>query len=77
VPFQNNTFFNVGPYRRTANGLLIQPVIPFKLTEDWNLLITRTIIPVIFHPQVSPVQGSEFGLGNFNPQFFLSPARSG
>ena len=47
-----------------------------KLTEDWNL-ITRTIIPVIFRPQVSAVQGSEFGLGNFNPQFFLSPARSG
>jgi len=76
VPLQNNTFFNVGPYRRTENGLLIQPVIPFKLTEDWNL-ITRTIVPVIYQPQSSPSQGSEFGLGNINPQVFLSPARSG
>jgi len=76
VPFQNNTFFNVGPYGRTENGLLIQPVIPFKLNENWNL-ITRTIVPVIYEPQVSPSQGSDFGLGNINPQFFLSPARSG
>ncbi len=76
VPFQNNTFFNARPYRRTENGLLIQPVIPFKLTEGWNL-ITRTIVPVIYQPPVSPSQGSEFGLGNVNPQFFLSPAGSG
>jgi hypothetical protein len=76
VPIQNNTFFNVGSYRRTENGLLIQPVIPFKLTENWNLII-RTILPAIYQPQVSPLQDSEFGLGNLNPQFFLSPARSG
>jgi hypothetical protein len=76
MSFQDNTFFNVGPYRRTENGLLIQPVIPFQLTEGWNL-ITRTIIPVIYQPQVSPSQGSDFGLGNLNPQFFLSPVGSG
>jgi hypothetical protein len=69
-------FFNVGPYGRTENGVLIQPVIPFKLNEDWNV-ITRTIIPVIYQPQVLPSQGSDFGLGNINLQFFLSPARSG
>ena len=76
VPIQNNTFLRVGPYRRTENGLLIQPVIPFKLTENWNL-ITRTILPVIYQPQLSPFRDSELGLGNLNPQFFLSPARSG
>ena len=76
VPFQNNTFFNVGSYRRTENGLLLEPVIPCKLSENWNL-ITRTIVPVIYQPLVSPSQGSDFGLGNLNPQFFLSPARSG
>jgi hypothetical protein len=75
VPFQNNSFFNVGPYGRSGTGLLIEPVIPFKLTVDWNLL-TRTVIPVIYQPQVSPSQGSDIGLGNVNPQFFLSPARS-
>ena len=76
IPFQNNTFFNVGPYGRAENGLLIEPVIPFKLTDSWNV-ITRSIIPVIYAPRVSPSEGSNFGLGNLNPQFYFSPVRAG
>ena len=34
VPFQNNMDFDVGPFDRTRNTLNIQPVIPFKLSED-------------------------------------------
>ena len=45
LPLQNNTNFNVGPDDRTQNILNIQPVYPFSLGEDWNL-ITRTILPV-------------------------------
>jgi hypothetical protein len=54
VPIQNNWDFGIGPanaMRYTAN---IQPVIPFTLTKDWNL-ITRTILPVIYAE--SPVVG--------------------
>ena len=40
VPFQNNTNFNVGGLDNDQNILNIQPVIPFKLNENWNL-ITR------------------------------------
>jgi len=40
VPFQNNTNFNVGPFDKEQNILNIQPVIPFKLNEEWNL-VTR------------------------------------
>ncbi len=45
LPFQNNTTFggNDGDY---VNVLNIQPVWPFHISEDWNL-ITRTIIPVV------------------------------
>jgi hypothetical protein len=74
VPFQNNMNFGVGPYDRTQNVLNIQPVIPFKLTEDWNL-ITRWITPVVYQPQLSPQDGPEFGLGNIQPAFFLSPTK--
>ena len=42
VPFQNNTYFGIGPNEQTANVLNIQPVIPVKV-GDWNI-ITRTII---------------------------------
>lgn len=76
VPFQNNTNFNSGPYNRPQNVLNIQPVIPFKLTPEWNL-ITRWITPLIWQPRLSPTQGGEFGLGNIQPSFFLSPSEPG
>ena len=70
-PFQNNTNFNYGPLKGTQNILDIQPVIPFHLTEDWNL-ITRTIFPLTWQPQLAPNTGSTFGLGNVNLSLFLS-----
>ncbi len=73
VPFQNNVNFQQGQYRGTANVLNIQPVIPFQLGEDWNL-VTRTILPVIDLPRMSPNAHSFFGLGDINPTFFLSPS---
>lgn len=76
VPFQNNINFGVGPYNQTQNVLNIQPVIPFKISQDWNL-ITRWITPVIYQPRLSPQDGPEFGLGNIQPAFFFSPAKPG
>lgn len=76
LPFQNNTNFNVGPNDKTQNILNIQPVAPFKLSVDWNL-ITRTILPVIYQPELTPGYGSEFGLGDINTTLFLSPAKPG
>ena len=72
VPFQNNTNIHQGPYHQSGNILNIQPVIPFHLNEDWNL-ITRTIIPVVSQVRLSPTQGPELGLGDTNPQFYFSP----
>ncbi len=46
LPFQYNTFFETGPKGKTQNTLLIQPVIPFSLNDDWNF-IARPIIPLI------------------------------
>lgn len=74
VPFQNNTNFNLGPNNRTQNILNIQPVIPFNLTENWNL-ITRTIAPVIYQPDITSNSGGEFGLGDINLTLFLSPSK--
>ena len=58
VPFQNNIGFNLGPHDRTQNVLNIQPIIPFNLTDNWNL-ITRTIVPVIYQPDVLSNSGGE------------------
>ena len=83
VPFQNNTNFDIGPNDRTQNILNIEPVIPVRLSEKWNLIM-RIITPVIYQPSiVSEVLPSNtpfnhlgtLGLGDMNPTFFLSPAK--
>ena len=51
--------------------LNFQPVIPFKLSEDWNL-ITRTIVPIIHQPSLAKGDTSDNGLGDVNPTFFFA-----
>jgi hypothetical protein len=74
LPFQNNTNFGYGPDDDIQNVLNIQPVIPFHLNENWNL-ITRTIAPLIYQPEVVEDTGDEFGLGDINFTAFFSPKR--
>ena len=76
VPFQNNVNFGVGPHDDVQYILNIQPVIPFRLTEDWNL-ISRTIVPLIYQPELAPGVGEVFGLGDIQESLFFSPAKPG
>lgn len=76
VPFQNNFNFGAGPNDATIYVLNVQPVIPLKVTEDWNL-ITRVITPIINQPSLFEGGESAFGLGDINPTLFLSPAKPG
>jgi len=76
VPFQNNFNFNTGEKDATVYLLNVQPVVPIKLTHDWNL-ITRTIVPIINQPSLFPGMSGATGLGDINPTFFFSPAKSG
>jgi len=76
LPLQNNTNFGVGPGDDVQNILNIQPVVPLKLNTDWNL-ITRTVVPVIYQPELLEGYGDEFGLGDINMSLFLSPAKPG
>ncbi|MCC7326197.1 MAG: transporter [Burkholderiales bacterium] len=76
VPFQNNTNFNVGPLNGTQNILNIQPVIPVTVNKDWNI-ITRTILPLVWQPEMVPGQGSTFGLSDLQFTAFLSPSDPG
>lgn len=76
VPFQANTDFDFGPEKGTNTVMNIQPVLPFKLNDDWNL-ITRTIIPVISQPRLGPGMGRKTGIGDTSFSSFFSPAKPG
>ena len=75
IPIQMNYDRDIGPsddgWKLQTN---IQPVIPFHLNEDWNL-ITRTIMPVINQEDIFPGAGSQFGLGDINLSLFFSPKK--
>ncbi len=75
LPFQNNMNFGFGADDDIQNVLNIQPVIPFRLSENWNL-ITRTIAPLIYQPEVVEDTGDEFGLSDINFSTFFSPQKS-
>jgi hypothetical protein len=72
IPFQNNINFHYGPNKGTQDVLNIQPVVPFSLNENWNL-ITRTILPLIWQPSLQPAQTVPFGTGPTTFSAFLSP----
>jgi hypothetical protein len=75
VPFQNNLTFGVGPDHDPQNVLNIQPVLPFQINSDWNV-ITRTIIPVDYQPPLSPEGSGLGGVGDISLALYFSPART-
>jgi len=75
VPFQFNYNRNLGPVDDGEQWQLnIQPVIPFSLNGDWNL-ISRTIVPLIHQSDLFPGAGSQSGVGDVLQSLFFSPAR--
>lgn len=75
VPVQMNLDRKLGPAddgtKLTVN---VQPVIPFSLSQDWNL-ITRTIVPIISQEDIFPGAGSQSGFGDVNMSLFFSPKK--
>lgn len=72
VPIQLNMNFGTGPEDDLQLVTNVQPVIPFSLNDDWNL-ITRTIIPVISQPDFGVYSERENGIGDIQFSTFLSP----
>ncbi len=74
LPLQNNMNLTVGD-GQVQNTLNVQPVIPIQIGPV--NLITRTILPVVWQPDVSDGSGGTFGLGDTQMSLFVSPAKSG
>lgn len=76
VPIQSNFDFGIGPGKGTRWTTNIQPVVPFSLTDDWNL-ISRTVLPLIDQQGTMPGGSLDaFGLGDTVQSFFFSPTES-
>ncbi len=74
VPLQFNYNEPYGPKDASNVTVNIQPVVPFNITEDWNL-ISRTILPVIYQGSPADTIDSEFGLGDITQWLFFSPVK--
>ena len=66
VPIQNNSNFGIGPNDRTQDVLNIQPVVPIKLSKNWNLVV-RWITPIIWQPAPGTQNLEIFGIEENTP----------
>lgn len=72
LPFQLNYDEGFGPGGDGKKTVLnVQPVIPFSIGEDWNL-ISRTIVPLSYGDDIIPGE-SGTGVGNILQSLFFSP----
>jgi hypothetical protein len=76
VPLQNNLDYEIGPFDRARNTLNIQPVLPLKVTDNWNV-VARIITPIIYQPDTTQATDGTSGLGDINPTFFVAPSHPG
>lgn len=80
LPLQLNYDSDIGTTDKGDKYLLnIQPVIPFSLNDDWNM-ISRTILPVVWQSDIAldplnppSLTGSQSGIGNIVQSVFFSP----
>jgi hypothetical protein len=74
LPFQFN-FNNGGDLgRQTLLNLNVQPVIPFRASDNWNMM-ARLILPVNSIPTTDTARAS--GFGDIQAQLYLTPKQPG
>jgi hypothetical protein len=72
VPIDIGYNSGIGPEDGTQVSAVLQPVIPFALSDHLSLVI-RTILPVIWQNDVAGNSGEQFGLGDTLQSFFFVP----
>ncbi|HYL59599.1 MAG TPA: hypothetical protein VEU51_12060 [Candidatus Acidoferrales bacterium] len=69
LQIQDTTGFRIGPRHNAGQSLNFQPLLPFRLTKDWDLIV-RPSESVTYAP--SPHE--QFGLNDLQTSFFLTPS---
>jgi len=73
LPVQFNYDSNIGASKLGRRSQFnIQPVIPFSLNEEWNI-ISRTIVPIINQKDIFAGSGKQSGVGDVIQSVFFSP----
>ena len=75
VPFQFNWEQNIGPSELTRFILNVQPVMPFTVNDEVNLIV-RLIAPLVSQPPLVDGGAATFGIGDVTTSFFVSPSKS-
>lgn len=76
VPFQFNWEQGVGPNDQTRFILNVQPVMPFALNKEWNLIL-RVITPFVSQPPLYAGGAPAFGVSDILTSAFFSPSKGG
>jgi hypothetical protein len=73
VPIKLDWDTDIGDADTDRSTYIIQPVIPFGITDKWNV-VSRTIVPVYIDAE-SPIPGADdtTGMGDIQQSFFFSP----
>ena len=74
VPFQFNWENGIGPQDQTRYILNIQPVMPFSVSDDLNLIV-RLIAPLVSQPPLVAGGVPTSGVSDVLASFFLSPTK--
>jgi hypothetical protein len=74
VPFQLNYDSGFGTTDADRWLLNFQPVIPFSISDNWNV-ISRTIIPFTSLGGLTPGASTTTGIGTTTQSFFFSPKK--
>ena len=75
LPFQFNQDQDIGPLDGSRSLLNVQPVVPIKLNDSWNI-ISRTILPFIYQKNIIAKDNSVTGIGDMLQSFFFSPSQA-
>jgi len=71
VPILNTTAFRAGPFDRTSNATLFQPVMPIAFGRNYTVI--HPIIPFVYRPDLTMPSGGQFGLGDSTLQLYFVP----
>jgi hypothetical protein len=73
MPIQANWDSGLGERETTGTLVNVQPVMPFGLTKDWNVIL-RVVMP--FASQATAAGPTVSGMGDTVTTVFLSPAKA-